>query len=64
MLHAGNLDRLLFIAFLERLTQGQTRKLFWIVDRHPVHRSKAVKQWLAEHVNQIDLFFCPPTLRI
>jgi transposase len=29
------------------------------VDRHPVHRSKKVKEWLEEHSEQIRLFFLP-----
>jgi transposase len=37
----------------------RSRKLFWIVDRHPVHRQAKVKRWLQEHAGQIELFFLP-----
>lgn len=30
-----------------------------IVDRHPVHRSQAVCEWLAERVGQIEMFLMP-----
>jgi len=34
----------------------------WIVDRHPVHRSKLVQQWLHNHRDQIEKSFLPPYL--
>ncbi len=52
MLYAGKLDSLVFITFLERLTKQQQRKLYWIVDRHPVHQAQAVQDWLARHTHQ------------
>lgn len=48
-----------FIRFLRRLIQQASRKTFVIVDRHPVHRSKAVKTWLETHAKKIRLFFLP-----
>jgi transposase len=45
--------------FLERLIRKAERKLFWIVDKHPVHRSQTVKQWLAEHKSLLELFPLP-----
>ena len=59
MLYTGRLDGLVFVRFLKRLIAKRERKLFWIVDRHPVHRSGAVQQWLEEHKEQIELFFLP-----
>jgi len=32
---------------------------FLIVDRHPVHRSGKVAEWLAAHSKEIELFFLP-----
>lgn len=60
MLYAGKLDSLVFITFLERLTKQQQRKLYWIVDRHPVHQAQAVQDWLARHTHQFELVFLPP----
>ena len=35
------------------------RKVFLIVDRHPVHRAHLVQQWVAHHSNQLELFNLP-----
>jgi transposase len=59
MLYAGKLDSWVFITFLERLIEQRQRKLYWIVDRHPVHRGQVVQDWLAEHTEQIELVFLP-----
>jgi DDE superfamily endonuclease len=59
MLYTCKLTAKVFILFLERLIRKAERKLFWIVDRHPVHRSQTVKQWFAEHKSQIELFPLP-----
>ncbi|OLP19863.1 hypothetical protein BST81_03255 [Leptolyngbya sp. 'hensonii'] len=37
----------------------RSHKLFWIVDRHPVHRQTISKQWLKQHTEQIELFYLP-----
>lgn len=48
-----------FLQFLGRLTRQANRKLFLIVDKHPVHRSKRVKAWLAKNEAKIRLFYLP-----
>jgi len=48
-----------FLAFLRRLIRQTPHKVFLIVDRHPVHRSRKVKNWLAEHGDEIELFYLP-----
>ena len=48
-----------FLRRLLRLTQRTRRKVFLIADGHPVHRSRAVSRWLAEHAAQIRLFWLP-----
>jgi len=47
------------LRFLRRLVRQSRRKVFLIVDRHPVHRSAKVKRWLATHHRNISLFFLP-----
>jgi transposase len=59
MLYSRRLTALLLIEFLERLIGQAKRKLFWIVDNHPVHQAKAVQQWLEQHPDQIELFKLP-----
>jgi transposase len=49
----------LFIKFLNRLLQSARMKVFLIVDRHPVHRSKEVKTWVQLHSEKIEMFFLP-----
>lgn len=39
MLYTQNLTAEVFLIFLKRLIAKRTRKLMWVVDRHPVHRS-------------------------
>lgn len=48
-----------FLRFLRRLVKESRRKVFLIVDRHPVHRSRKVRDWLAKHPDQIEMFFLP-----
>lgn len=48
-----------FVRFLRRLVKQAGRKVFIIVDRHPVHRSKKVGAWLEKHATHIRLFFLP-----
>jgi transposase len=59
MLYTSKLSEIVFLTFLKRLVAKRKRKLVWIVDRHPVHRGQQVKQWLAEHRNEIELFYLP-----
>ena len=48
-----------FLRFLKRLLRQVKRRIFLIVDRHPVHRSAAVTRWLAENAAKIRMFFLP-----
>ena len=38
MLYTSKLTEAIFLTFLTRLIAKRERKLFWIVDQHPVHR--------------------------
>jgi transposase len=48
-----------FTNFLRRLVRQSTRKVFLIVDCHPVHHSKKVKKWLEKNDKHIRLFYLP-----
>lgn len=48
-----------FIEFMRRLVRGAGRKLYLIVDGHPVHQSAAAAQWVAAHPAKIRLIFLP-----
>jgi transposase len=48
-----------FIDFMRRLIRSVGRKVYFIVDGHPVHKSAKVKRWLADRPDQIRLFLLP-----
>jgi len=48
-----------FLGRLLRLTRKTRKKVFLIVDGHPVHKSRSVTRWLAEHHEQIRFFLLP-----
>jgi hypothetical protein len=48
-----------FLGRLLRLTRKTRKKVFLIVDGHPVHKSRSVSRWLAEHGEQIRIFYLP-----
>ena len=47
------------IRFLGRLIQDANGKVFLIWDNLPVHRAQAVRGWLAERTEQIEVFYLP-----
>ena len=55
----GNLNSDVFIDFLRRLKRQSDRKLFVIVDRHPVHRSEKTQKWIDKHAAKVRLIFLP-----
>jgi transposase len=48
-----------FLSRLLRLMRKTRRKVFLIVDGHPVHKSRLVNRWLAGHAAQIRIFRLP-----
>jgi len=49
-----------FLQFLKRLRkQAVHRRVFLIVDGHPVHRASGVRKWLGTQQGKIELFFLP-----
>lgn len=48
-----------FLRFLRRLVKHAGRKVFLIVDGHPVHRSAKTDRWLASNADRIEMFFLP-----
>jgi len=47
------------LGFLKRLVRQVRRKVFLILDRHPVHRARKVQGWLEENTHRIRLFYLP-----
>lgn len=56
----GTVTATVFREFLKRLITGVDRKIFLIVDGHPTHKAKRVRQFVADHSDRIELFFLPP----
>lgn len=55
----GGFSVKVFLNFLKRLVRQSRQKVFLIVDGHPVHRAKAVSQWVEENKDRIELFYLP-----
>lgn len=59
MSYKGGMNAKVFIKFLKGLIKGASRKIYLIVDNLRVHHSKIVKEWVANHSEQIELFYLP-----
>ena len=59
MVYENSLNADILIKFLKRLIKDAGKKVFLILDNLPVHHSKAVKQWLESHTEEIEVFFLP-----
>ena len=59
MVFEGRFQAPNFIAFCERLIKQARRKVFLIVDGHPVHRAALTTQWLKANTAHLERFFLP-----
>jgi transposase len=59
MIFEGKFNADMCIVFLKRLIKDSRRKIFLILDGHPVHKSKKVKNWIAANASKISLFVLP-----
>lgn len=59
MIYGERFTAQVFIKFLRRLLRQSKGKVFLIVDGHPVHRSKVVRQWVEKHKDRLRLFRLP-----
>jgi len=60
MTFKGSMNAKMFIEFLRRLTKGQTKKIYLIIDNSRVHHAKLIREWVAKHSDEIQLKFLPP----
>lgn len=59
MLYRDTLTADVLIKFLERLIREAGRQVFLVLDNLRVHHSRKVQEWLADKLDQIELFFLP-----
>jgi transposase len=60
MLYRKTMTAKVLIDFMGRLIKDTGRKVFLILDNLIVHHSKAVKEWLAAHKGEIEVYHLPP----
>jgi transposase len=48
-----------FLDFLRRLVRQVGRRVYLILDQHPVHKAGKVKKWLQKHQDSIKVFHLP-----
>jgi transposase len=60
MTYAGKMKAPVFCQFLKRLIHNASKKIFLILDGHPVHRSLHVKKFVQATKGKLRLFYLPP----
>lgn len=60
MVVEGSVNSKVFISFLKRLLHGAKKKTFLILDGHPTHKSKLVKEFVSKTKGKLELFYLPP----
>lgn len=59
MVFKSRFNNEVFLGFIQRLVRQVKRKVFLIVDGHPVHHAIAIKNWIGKHSERIRLYFLP-----
>ena len=60
MLHDGSVNAQVFKEFLKRLLIGAEGPVFLVVDGHPIHKAKLIKEFVAAQHGMLKLFYLPP----
>lgn len=58
--YTSKLDAALFLEFLKAFVKGRKRKVFLVVDGHPAHKAKIVKEYVQSLEGRLELHFLPP----
>nr|BFF38230.1 IS630 family transposase [Tenacibaculum mesophilum] len=56
----GKFNSEVFEKFLEQMIKYSKRKIFYITDNHPSHKTAKLNQWLENNKKSIEVFFIPP----
>jgi len=60
MVHQGTVHGRVFKSVLQRLVADAPRSVFVIVDGHPAHRTRLVRDYVASTNGRLQLFIPPP----
>lgn len=58
--YTGKLNAEAFVAFLQNFMSQRTSKVFLVVDGHPAHKAKVVKEYVQSLKGRLELHFLPP----
>lgn len=60
MLMEAGFNSEVFMLFLTQMVKHSGKKIFFITDNHPSHKTKKLQQWLEGNRERIEVFFIPP----
>jgi transposase len=60
LVHRGRFTAALFVTFLRRLLADRPGKVYVLLDNHPVHHSRKVRDFAAARPDRLRLVFLPP----
>lgn len=58
--YTGKLNAESFVVFLQNFMQGRTYPVFLVIDGHPAHKAKWVKNYVQSLKGRLELHFLPP----
>jgi len=58
--YTGTLNAARFVGFLKAFMRGRTRRVMLVVDGHPSHKAKVVKDYVKSTRGRLELHFLPP----
>ena len=60
MIIDGRFNSEVFQTFLKRMIKYSRQKIYFVTDGHPAHKTKKLKEWLAQNKKRMEVFFLPP----
>lgn len=59
MIYQGSMNAQRLMKFLKQLIKNSDKKIFLVLDNLRVHHAKLVQEWLANHSDEIEVFYLP-----
>ena len=60
MIIEGKFNSEVFETFLKRMIKYSKRKIYFVTDGHPAHKTKKLNVWLDANKKKMEVFFLPP----